>query len=909
LAVALALAAQAVAAAEPLGPAPGDALNTAPINPITAGRQTDEDGLGTRIPAARSPAAKFYNIPLDPDGEFDAKAAGWQSRGFLELGVLGVYGDENAALWRQYKDLRDGFYVNTFGLSMEKPREARFIEASGGAVGMEDQYYRVQFGRYNDWKVSAFYDGIPHVYTTTYRSLWNGIGTSSQTLATLTPGGTGNANTTQSNINAALANTSQSDLEVLRKKAGVRIDKVLSDSWKAYASFTNEKREGAQPFGAVFGGGGGGGNMEIAESVDTSTRDIVAGVQYASPLTSFNLSASGSFFTNDIDTLTVQNPLYITLNGTSGLYPSAFTSARFDMPPDNQQYNVKAEFARALPDFYRGNFTATAALGTMRQNDSLIAPTQFPLTGGTTSPGGVSLANNWNTTDALSRDHAEARIDTRLLDLGLTLRPANALDVRGKVRYYETLNSTPQYFACNPLTGQWGRILNDGSGTSILTANTTPGANPAGTPATAYDAARCNLAAVQAMGLVPVAGNIPYASAAYDYRQLNANVTADYRIGRAQSVNATFERETFHRDFRARDETHEDKVKLGFVDRGTLDGTFRLTYEYGNRGGSAYNVNASQAFMSASLGPTPGANGVAMNTWLQGPDTFRSFDLADRRQQLLTGRLDYEISQNLDGAISLRLKDADYPSEYGRTGHERSGSATFDVNYQAGPAASFYAFYAYQNASMAQRGVQANACQLNYAYYFYSDGRVLSTLAGAAAPATPAGTTLVGTQTVSAGNWASACGVASGTNPLFPDSRAWDVESRDVNNTLGLGIRYDFSRARVDANFTRVLGRTRIDYAYNAAALGVTPAQAAIAGTGPQDLVFAQNVLNASVLVPINARVAIRGLVRYEMGKVRDWHYDGVAQLPMPANNALYLDAGPQDYRTTAVGLFVHVRL
>ena len=54
----------------------------------------------------------------------------------------------------------------------------------------------------------------------------------------------------------------------------------------------------------------------------------------------------------------------------------------------------------------------------------------------------------------------------------------------------------PQYLSCNPLTGQWGRILNDGSGTSILTANTTPGANPAGTPATAYDAARCNLAAV-----------------------------------------------------------------------------------------------------------------------------------------------------------------------------------------------------------------------------------------------------------------------------------------------------------------------------------------------------------------------------------------------------------------------------
>jgi len=909
VAVAFALAAMASARAEPLGPAPGNALNPAPINPTTAGRWTDEDGLGTRIPAAYSPIGRLYNMPLDPDGEHDAKAADWQKRGFVELGALGVFGDEKAALFRQYKDLRDGAYLNAFGLGLEKPREARFFEATGGAVGRDDQFYRVQTGRYNDWKVSAFYDGIPHVYTTTYRSLWSGIGTANLTLDTLKPGGGANANATQSSINAALEQTPQRELEVLRKKAGVRFDKYLSESWKLYASFTEERREGAQPFGAVFGGGGGGGNVEIAESVDTSTRDFVAGAQYSSALTSINLRASASFFANNIDTLTFQNPLSVTLNGTAGLVPASFTSGRFDLAPDNEHYNVKAEFARALPDFYRGNFTATAALGTMRQNDRLIAPTEFPLTGGTSSPGSVSLANAWNTTDALSRDHAQARIDTRLVDLGLALRPVNALDLRGKLRYYETINDTPQYLSCNPLTGQWGRILNDGSGTSLLIANTSAGANPAGTYASAYDAARCSLAAVQAMHLVPAAGNIPYASALFDYRQLNGSLTADYRVGRASSVNATLERETFHRDFRAREETHEDKVKLGFVDRGTIEGAMRLTYEYGRRGGSEYDVNSYQSILSAGLGPAPAANGVAVQSWLQGVSSFRSFDLADRRQHVVSGRVDYGFTPNIDGAMALRLKDADYPSEYGRTGHERSGSATFDVNYQAGPAGSVYAFYAYQASRMAQRGVQANACQIGYTYYFYSDGRMLSTVAGAAPPATPAGTTLIATQGVTGASWSSVCGTASATNPLFPDSRAWDVDSRDRGNTLGVGARYDFGRIKLDASFTRALSRTRIEYTYNAAALGITPAQAALAGSGPSDLVFAQNVLNATLLFPINARFTLRGLVRYETGKVRDWHYDGVAETAMPANNAIYLDAGPQDYRATVVGIFVHVRL
>ena len=135
------------------------------------------------------------------------------------------------------------------------------------------------------------------------------------------------------------------------------------------------------------------------------------------------------------------------------------------------------------------------------------------------------------------------------------------------------------------------------------------------------------------------------------------------------------------------------------------------------------------------------------------------------------------------------------------------------------------------------------------------------------------------------------------------------MESNDRGNTLGVGLRYDFGRARLDANFTRALGRTRIGYAYNAAALGITTAQAALAGSGPSDITFAQNILNANLLIPINARLTLRALVRYETGKIRDWHYDGVGDAPMPVNNALYLDAGPQDYRATVLGLFLHVRL
>jgi hypothetical protein len=870
--------AQPVALADPgIGPAPGNALNPAPLNPSTPGRWMDDEGLGTRIPAARTPSGQLYNVPLEPGEEIDIPKGAVVGTGFVEAGGIRLFGDDRSQGFRAYKDLRNGLYLNGFTVSLEQPSTARFFEAVGGAVGMDDQFYRFQVGRYNAWKVSAFYEGTPQTLTTTYRSLWSGVGSGNLTLNGLAPGGAASAAATQAGMQRVIAETPDSELQVVRKKAGVRVDMTLSEQLKAYASFTHEKREGARPFGAVFGGGGGGGNLEVAESIDYQTQDLLAGLQYSSPLSSFNLRASASFFRNDIDAMAFQNPLYISLNGSSGLSPRAFTQGRFDLAPNNEHYNVKGEYARSLPDFLRGSFTASAALGSMRQNDKLIAPTEYPLTGGTVTAGGASLANAWNTPAALSQDSANARIDTRLVDVGLILRPAKGLDVKGKLCYYETDNAS-QYLACNPLTGQWGRILNDGSGLSLALANTTTGVNPAGTSANAYNTARCDLAAVQALNRVPAAGNIPIRSIPNDYRQVNAGVAADYRLGRGASVNAALEREDFRREFRERDRTHEDKLRLAYVDNALGDGTVRLSYEHARRGGSDYNVSVYDPFFSASLGPTPTAGAMSVTSWIHTIAQFRSFDLADRNQNLVNGRFNYAFHPTLDGAVTLQVKDADYPGQYGRTGHQRSNSVTLDMNYQAGSKGELYGFYAWQGGTMDQKGVQPGSC-------------------------------VIGTAGVTGANWRDVCGSASASSPLFPDSRAWESASRDRNHVLGMGLKYDFGRAKLDANFTRSLGRTRIAYSYDPAALGLTAVQAALAGDGFSDITFAQNVLTASVMVPLRKDISMRVLVRYEAGRIRDWHYDGIAEGPMPTNNSAYLDAGPQDYRATLLGLFFQVRL
>ncbi|GMV47665.1 MAG: hypothetical protein AMXMBFR66_30630 [Pseudomonadota bacterium] len=73
-----------------------------------------------------------------------------------------------------------------------------------------------------------------------------------------------------------------------------------------------------------------------------------------------------------------------------------------------------------------------------------------------------------------SRTSAQARIDARLFDFGLALAPAPGHDLRAELRRCETPNGMPGYLSCKPLTGQWVRLTNDGSGSSRWCATPPP---------------------------------------------------------------------------------------------------------------------------------------------------------------------------------------------------------------------------------------------------------------------------------------------------------------------------------------------------------------------------------------------------------------------------------------------------
>lgn len=866
--------------------------------------EADPDGLGIAM-HARTPTGLLH---ASPRRVFEPRRTegGWLYAAHLEFGGLIAGGDTANAKFREYKDVSSGFYLNSFGVSVEKPDTARYFNAHAGALGRDDQFFGAEAGTYNAWRIRGFYSDVPHVFTSTYRSLWNGIGTDRLTLTDVPAGGAVSAAATQAAIQEVLADAPSSEIGLIRHRSSVRFDLTLPAAWKTFGAYAIERREGARPFGLVFGGGGGGGNTEPPESIDATTTDVTTGVQYARNNTQLNVQASVSLFRSDIDTLTVENPLFVTLNTIANVPATSFTQARYDMHPDNTYFNVRVDAAHRMPSLAGSRVTGVVSLSRYRQNDALIPWTTASLAGGTIN--GVPTADVWNVATALTKTTTDATIDTTLVDVGWALQPARAFDLTGKLRYFDTRNDT-EFWACNPLTGQWGRLINDGTGGAFVTPNLTAGNNPDGTAATGYNGTGCDYARTQALGLVPSAGNVNLRNVPFAHRQVNVGATAGYRLSRRHRVELAFEREWFHRDHRERAETWEDTAKVTYATRGFDVGTLRLSYAYGRRRGTPYVADPYEEFLSASLGPLPTASATNLTAWLHVVEQFRKFDLADRDRHTADARFNVALAPTVDASLALQLRDWAFPSStFGRTDHQRQVAPSLDLTWQPSFETSISGFASVQQGRMRQTGLHPNACVLGNSYFFFSDGSIQTNNTGIP-PTAPTGTSLVATERVLTSNWQELCGTAGPTSPLFPSSRTWTAAHRDRNAVAGLTAHHAAGPMVLDFGYTFVRARTEIDYDYNPAALAMTDVQAALAANGWSDLVFDQHLVEANASLPLRPWAGLHVVYRYENARIRDWHYDGVDVNPMPANNALYLDQGPRNYGAHVAGVFVRLEL
>ncbi len=942
----------------------GNALN--PPGRSAVPRPMADDGFDT---VRHTPTGQLYGLPYDRAANGTSKTdGGWEYSGGVDIGVLGGDAGSKNALFRKYKDLKNGAYLDYFEVEADKNDSAAYIQAFGGGTGQRDQFYGFQYGHYNDWKMRLFYNETSHVFSDTWKSLYSGEGTGELTTGLAMPTmvktgtptvgtgacsaaapcwsyagktysnatamlaingttGTPNAQTgaitagsPQSNLAKAisdkLAATPESELGLVRKKGGARLDKTLTDNLKAYASYSLEHRTGARPLAMNEGNI----STEIAEPIDYTTHEMLAGLQYADALTQANVRASVSLFRNRISTLNVQYPL---LN--SALPFGAMQTATYDLYPDNNAFNLKGEFARSLPNFLNGRFNAALSWGTSRQNADLLAPisaaqnAQLAAAGITTFGGtstnvgyaaGTSLVSNWNSTAALSQQTASQRIDTALLDLGLSVKPSDALSMKGSLRVLDTANKGG-YTAYNPLTGQFGRGFADGNNANMdVVVGLNPGATP-GTPGSCYVPAGYPTIAGCTFGLAGVVANganTPVFGQARSTRRIDYGWSAGYDLSHTSSVDASLEREEFKRNYREREKTWEDKLKLGYVNRGLGDATLRTSLETDRKRGSDYIYRtfedlgtglpgldpATQIRLAGTLGYTafsPAGGTVANNANLFNRYSyyFRKYDQADRDQKTFNVRLNYQAREDLDLGLTLQKKNVNYPDSFYGLEKDKQDSLSLELNYQPSSGKTLYAFYSYQQG---QKSMNLNS--------------------GAAL--VPVNNTCTAANLALYGYSACSDGI-NGIGGSRPASDAWSMDTNDRNNALGIGFQSAIGNMQFGVDYSYANSSTAISYAYGSTAIsGVAANQAAaalIAGSALPNMTFVQQTLNFNLLIPINKKLSLRLFDRVEVGQVKDWHYDGVITGAVGAydSGTLLLDAGAQNYHANVVGVFIQYKL
>ncbi|MDR2014483.1 MAG: MtrB/PioB family outer membrane beta-barrel protein, partial [Azoarcus sp.] len=687
--------------------ASGNALN--PPGRVTIPYLSAADSYDT---VRRSPTGQLYGIPYaQPDPEAERTINGWLYSGNFEFGFLGGSPDAKYSKFREYKDLKKGLSLNYFDFAANNPDTANFIQVFGGGVGQNDQFYSLQFGHYNDWRVRAFYNETPHVFSDTFKPIYLLNGNHEKLNPLYGTDAYTNVGITGANpfLTSPVTQSLPADQEVslIRKKAGMRADWTPSKSWRFYVNTTYEKRDGERPFGFMA--------VEGVEPIDYKTSDLMAGIQYFQGKTAVNLRASLSIFQDDIKQLYVDSPLVerevpYPVGALNQIYTFIYTP-----PPNNKAASIKGDVLRRF-DFWNSRFTGTVSWTTSRNNDSLRMPLNPGFLANDTAMAAGGTAADWNGVNGcpMSRCKSDLRVDSKLYLLGWTMDPTDDLTLRANARRYENDNKSPIFYAANPLL----------MGSPNATLYGVPFSGFFNT-ANAFSAPLNNLGAFTAAGP-------SYFSPPRSDTQTNYTLSGEYLFARKQALDLSYEREDFSHTYRERKETWEDKIKATYVNRGLFDdATLRTSWEVDKKRGSFYDplvttrplasfmtlnglpysrdalkwmiTNADTAAVLPSGIPVPtlaqmqtailGNNGSGGQA--NGGD-FMKIDQADRGQEVINTRLNWSVREDFDLGLSLQMQWIDYPHNNFGLQKNNQNSINLDANYQPSSSTQITAFYSRQ---------------------------------------------------------------------------------------------------------------------------------------------------------------------------------------------------------------------
>ena len=323
--------------------------------------------------------------------------------GTVDIGGLVTSVDGDEARFERYRDTRSGLH-STFDLNRET---ARYVfGAKAFHVGYRDQRYDAMYlsRRVN---VDFRWVSVPLNFSYLTRTPFvtsGGVLTLDDNAQRAVQGPTNATNdgtavgvpcapgalpascstpalAAQAKANRSIYNSLANafDLRHRRDTADVSLNYAATRTVDVDVAFRSSRREGEQPWGASFSFNDA---VELTQPIDQRTNDASVGATWANPRSMFRVGWDGSWFGNNIHSLTWDNPIRLTdfsngLAPPNGPYdPSGYSNGngpaqgRQAMAPDNVMHVVSATGLRKLPG--RTTLNGVAQFTQQRQDDDLI---------------------------------------------------------------------------------------------------------------------------------------------------------------------------------------------------------------------------------------------------------------------------------------------------------------------------------------------------------------------------------------------------------------------------------------------------------------------------------------------------------------------------------------------------------
>ncbi len=335
-------------------------------------------------------------------------------KGDVTGGVSVVNPDDESFKYGEYTGVADDGILINGNAGLIYDREPYYLKFSARNIGLDDRRLYLEKGKYGKFSVFLGYDELPRLISGNSRTPFEGAGGDTLTL----PAGfvTGATTTAMTNLASSLKDI---DLELKRTKWTLGFSEYFSRKLNVSVSYDRGKKEGMKSYGSTVGtGGGNGSSVILPEPVDYTTEELKTSVVYTGRTGQLQLDYFLSYFTNDVDSITWDNPY------NTATFPA---TARISLPPDNLHQRFSLSGGVNLSSHARLNMSAE--YGKMEQDEDLFPYSINPLS---------------TVTTPLPRDSAKAEIDVRTLTLNLAYGPLSGLGLNARYRYYSTTNKTPK---------------------------------------------------------------------------------------------------------------------------------------------------------------------------------------------------------------------------------------------------------------------------------------------------------------------------------------------------------------------------------------------------------------------------------------------------------------------------------